>query len=111
MALGAENGAVGVWTAGFGLLADAVSTLQSFVVVFVGVYVLVIFAYILTSFVRLPYSFNPVVRFLYDVCEPYLRLFRRILPPLGPIDLSPMVAVLVLIGGEQIVVRLLDRLH
>ena len=65
---------MGVWTAGFGLLADAVSTLQSFVVVFVGVYVLVIFAYVLTSFVRLPYSFNPVVRFLYDVCEPYLRL-------------------------------------
>jgi YggT family protein len=102
---------VGVWTAGFGLLADAVSTIQSFVVVFVGVYVLVIFAYILTSFVRLPYSFNPVVRFLYDVCEPYLRLFRRILPPLGPLDLSPMIAVLVLIGAEQIVVRLLDRLH
>jgi len=68
-------------------------------------------AYILTSFVRLPYSFNPVVRFLYDVCEPYLRLFRRILPPLGPLDLSPIIAVLVLIGAEQIVVRLLDRLH
>ena len=31
-------------------------------------------------------------RFLYDVCEPYLRLFRAILPPLGPLDLSPMVA-------------------
>jgi YggT family protein len=93
------------------LVADAVSTIQSFVVVFVAVYVLVIFAYVLASFVRLPYSFNPVLRFLYDVCEPYLRLFRRILPPLGPIDLSPMAGVLVLIGCEQIVVRLLDRLH
>jgi YggT family protein len=102
---------VGGLTAGFGLLADAVSTIQSFVVVFVGVYVLVIFAYIITSFVRLPYSLNPVARFLYDVCEPYLRLFRRILPPFGPLDLSPMIAVLVLIGAEQIVVRLLDRLH
>ena len=98
-------------TANFGLLADAVSTIQSFVIVFVGVYVLVIFAYIITSFVRLPYSLNPVARFLHDVCEPYLRLFRRILPPLGPLDLSPMIAVLVLIGAEQIVVRLLDRLH
>jgi YggT family protein len=94
-----------------GLLADAVSTIQSFVVVFVGVYVLVLFAYVLTSFVRLPYSLNAVQRFLYDVCEPYLRLFRRILPPLGPVDLSPMVGVLVLIGGEQLVVRLLDRLQ
>ena len=98
-------------TDNFGLLADAVSTIQSFVIVFVGVYVLVIFAYIITSFVRLPYSLNPVARFLHDVCEPYLRLFRRVLPPVGPLDLSPMVAVIVLIAAEQIVVRLLDRLH
>jgi uncharacterized protein YggT (Ycf19 family) len=102
---------VGGSTAGFALLADAVSTIQSFVSVFVGVYVLVIFAYIITSFVRLPYSLNPVARFLYDVCEPYLRLFRRVLPPVGPLDLSPMIAVIVLIAAEQIVVRLLDRLH
>jgi YggT family protein len=102
---------VGVSIAANGLLADAVSTVQTFVVVFVSVYVLVIFAYILTSFVRLPYSFNPVLRFLYDVCEPYLRLFRRVLPPLGPIDFSPIVAVAVLVGAEQLVVRLLDQLH
>ena len=97
--------------ANLGLLADWVSTLQSFVVVFVGVYVLVIFAYVLSSWVRLPYSFNPILRFLNDVCEPYLRLFRRLLPPLGPIDLSPFVSVVVLLGAEQIVVRLLDQLH
>ena len=102
---------MGARLANLGLLADTVSTLQNFVVVFVGVYVLVIFAYVLTSWIRLPYSFNPVLRFLYDVCEPYLRLFRRLLPTLGPIDLSPFVGVLVLIVAEQIVVRLLDQLH
>jgi YggT family protein len=101
---------VGVRLANLGLLADWVSTLQSFVVVFVGVYVLVILVYVLASFFRLPYSFNPILRFLYDVCEPYLRLFRRFLPPLGPLDLSPIVGVLVLLGAEQIVVRLLDTL-
>jgi YggT family protein len=102
---------VGVRLANLGLLADWVSTLQSFVVGFVGVYVLVILVYVLASFFRLPYSFNPILRFLYDVCEPYLRLFRRFLPPLGPLDLSPIVGVLVLLGAEQIVVRLLDTLH
>ena len=102
---------MGAAVATFGLLADAVSAAQSFVAVFVGVYVLVIFAYVITSLIRLPYSLNPVQRFLYDVCEPYLRLFRRILPSFGPIDLSPMVGVLVLVGLEQIVVRLLERLH
>jgi uncharacterized protein YggT (Ycf19 family) len=102
---------MGVAIATFGLLADWVTTAQNFIVIFVYVYVLVIFAYIITSFVRLPYSLNAVQKFLYDVCEPYLRLFRRILPPLGPIDLSPMVGVLLLIGVQQVAVRLLDRAH
>ena len=97
--------------ASFVVLADAVDTAQSFVEVFVGVYVLLVFAYILTSWIRMPYSLNRAQRFLYDVCEPYLRLYRRILPPLGPLDLSPIVAVLVLIVLEQVVVRLLERLH
>ncbi len=94
------------------LLFDAVSQVDRFVMVFIGVYTLMIFAYILTSWIRLPYSLNRLQRFLYDVCEPYLRLFRRILPPIGgAIDLSPIVSVLVLVGLDQLVVRLLDRLH
>ena len=102
---------MGAAVATFGLLADAVSAAQSFVVVFVGVYVLVIFAYVITSLIRLPYSLNPVQRFLYDVCEPYLRLYRRVLPSFGPLDFSPIVGVLVLVGVEQVVVRLLEKLH
>jgi uncharacterized protein YggT (Ycf19 family) len=92
------------------LLADWVSSAQNFVQVFVWVYILLIFAYVLMSWVRLPYSIwmNRIQRFLYDVVEPYLRIFRPILPPLGPLDLSPMVAVIVLIVAGQIVMRLLE---
>ena len=93
------------------LVADAVSAAQSFVQVFVGVYALLIFAYILTSWIRLPYSLAPVQRFLYDACEPYLRLFRRFLPSFGPLDLSPIVAIFALYALERIVVRLLDLAH
>lgn len=94
------------------LLADWVSSAQNFVQVFVWVYILLIFAYVLMSWVRLPYSLwlNRIQRFLYDVVEPYLRIFRRILPPLGPLDLSPMIAVIVLIVAGQIVIRLLGNL-
>jgi uncharacterized protein YggT (Ycf19 family) len=98
--------------AGLGLPADAVSSAQSFVTVFLFVYMLLIFVYIITSWIRLPYSLNPLQRFLHDVCEPYLRLFRRVLPPVGPLDLSPIVAI-----GALILVRwlvndvILDRLH
>jgi uncharacterized protein YggT (Ycf19 family) len=84
---------VGASVASFGLLLDAVENVQTFVTVFIIVYALLIFAYILTSWIRVPYSMSGVQRFLYDVCEPYLRLFRRVLPPIGPLDLSPMVAI------------------
>ena len=95
------------------LLLDAVDSIRSFVDVFVYVYVLVIFAYILTSWIRLPYSpwLNRVQRFLYDVCDPYLRIFRRVLPPLGPVDLSPVVAVVVLVALQRGLDALLERLH
>ena len=43
-------------SADFALLADAVDSVRSFVFAFVSVYVLLIFAYILTSWIRLPYS-------------------------------------------------------
>jgi YggT family protein len=102
---------MGASIATFGVLADAVSAAQSFVTVFVGVYVLLVFAYVLTSWIRFPYSLNWLQRFLNDVCEPYLRIFRRVLPALGPLDVSPIVGVLVLVGVEQLVVRLLDTLH
>jgi len=93
------------------LLLDAVTQIRRFVDIFVVVYVLLIFVYILTSWVRLPYSLNPIQRFLYDICEPYLRLFRRVLPPLGPLDLSPIIAVFALYAVRLIVDSLLDQLH
>jgi YggT family protein len=84
----------------------------TFVDVFLWVYTLLLFAYILTSWVRLPYRpwLNRVQRFLYDVCDPYLRIFRRFLPPLGPLDLSPMVAIFVLFIVRGILTSLLERL-
>jgi YggT family protein len=74
------------------------------------VYSLIIIAYILSSLFfafggRLPYSrwSSAILGFLRDVCEPYLSLFRRFIPPLGPLDLSPMIAILVLyIAGSVI---------
>jgi YggT family protein len=103
---------VGAVSAASILLADWVSSAQNFVQVFIWVYVLLIFAYVLMSWVRLPYSLwlSRIQRFLYDVVEPYLRIFRRILPPLGPLDLSPMVAVIVLFIAGQIVIGLLGNL-
>jgi YggT family protein len=95
------------------VLLDAISSIQNFVNVFIFVYILLIFAYIITSWIRLPYSpwLNRIQRFLYDVCEPYLRIFRRFLPALGPLDLSPIVAVFSLIILNQIIIAVLESLQ
>ena len=91
------------------VLATLGDSLASFVDVFIFVYVLLILAYVLTSWIRLPYSpwLNRIQRFLFDVCEPYLRLFRRIVPQVGPLDLSPMVAVIVLLVLQSVLTRIL----
>jgi YggT family protein len=103
-------------TAGMGgwlLMADAISSIQNFINVFISVYVLIIFAYIILSWVRLPYSpwLNRIQRFLYDVCDPYLRIFRRLLPSFGAFDFSPIVAVLTLFVIDRVINSILDRLH
>jgi YggT family protein len=98
--------------AAVGLLLDLGSSLAQFVRVFIFVYTLLILAFIISSWIRLPYSptLNRVQRFLYDVCDPYLRLFRRFIPPLGPLDLSPMVAIIVLFVLSNVLTALLERL-
>ena len=95
------------------LLAGTASSVNHFIDVFIYVYVLLIFAYVLTSWVRLPYNIwiRRIADFLRDVCEPYLRLFRRILPPLGPLDLSPIIGVFTLGILDRVVQAILEQLH
>ena len=89
-------------------LASARTEIADFLSALILVYTILIFAWIVLSLIfalgaRMPYSrpLNAVMDFLRDVSEPYLRIFRSFIPPLGPIDLSPMVAILVLqiVGG------------
>lgn len=74
------------------------------------VYILLIFIYILFNLMfslglRLPYSrwSDAILGFLRDVCEPYLRLFRRLIPPIGQFDLTPMIAIFLLVILSQII--------
>ena len=97
----------------FVVLADAVTKVETFVNVFIFLYGLVILAYIITSWLRLPYSvtLNRIQRFLYDVSEPYLRLFRRVLPSMGPIDFSPTIGIIVLWLVAEVAITILGKLH
>jgi YggT family protein len=75
------------------------------------VYIILIFARILLSWIpRIPYNpaLSAVIGFIQDVTNPYLNIFRRFLPPVGgggfALDLSPIVATLVLIIAQSIIV-------
>jgi uncharacterized protein YggT (Ycf19 family) len=103
---------VGVASASFALIADAADTAAQFVAVFVYVYSALIFAYVILSWIQIPYALNWLQRFLYDVCEPYIQIFRRLLPPVGPLDLSPVIAIVVLYLLRLLINRVvIDHLH
>ena len=96
------------------VLASARSEIARYVDALFTVYLICIFAYVVISImysvgIRPPYSrwWNAIVEFLRQVVEPYLRIFRRFLPMMGPLDLSPMVATIVLIVVWRVVVALI----
>ncbi len=87
------------------MLALAITRLDvaNYVSALLEVYIALILVYVVAqmifTFARPAYSraVDAVMRFLRDVCEPYLRFFRRFLPNFGAIDLSPTVGIIVLI--------------
>ncbi len=57
-----------------------------------------------------PDPYNPIVKFLYSVTEPVLRRVRKFIGyRLGPIDISPIIVILVIIVFQSILVRLIIR--
>ena len=84
-------------------LASVRSDIANYVDTLILVYIILIFAYVLLNMlfstgVRPPYArwSDAILKFLRDVCEPYLRLFRRFIPSMGMFDFSPMIAIIVL---------------
>jgi uncharacterized protein YggT (Ycf19 family) len=93
---------------------EAREQIADFVSALVTVYWLMIIAWVVASLVfslgaRVPYSrpLNAVLDFLRDVTEPYLRLFRFLPLRIGPLDLTPIVAILALRIVGDIVVNLI----
>jgi YggT family protein len=96
------------------MLAEALTRVDiaNYVSALFTVYIVLIFLYILMNLLfsfgmRLPYArwSDAVLGFLRDVVEPYLRLFRRFIPPLGMFDFSPIIAIFVLYIVRTIVVN------
>jgi uncharacterized protein YggT (Ycf19 family) len=95
-------------------LALARGDVADFVSALILVYTLLVIAWILQSMYfgfggRMPYSrwSSGVIGFLDDTVGPFLAFFRRYIPQFGPLDLSPMVGILVLQFAGAILVNII----
>lgn len=97
------------------LAASARVEIADFLSALFSVYIIVVLAWVVAQFVfslgvSVPYSrpANAVLDFLRDSAEPWLRIFRRLGLRIGPFDLSPIVAILVLQVVRAILVGAVD---
>lgn len=72
-------------------------------------YGFLIFVYILMSWFPIRGILADIYQVIGSLVEPYLAIFRRFIPPLGNLDISPMVAYFVLIYLSRFVLQLLVR--
>jgi YggT family protein len=85
------------------------TTLISFINIAFTVFSLLILARIIVSWLNLdPYS--QVVQFLHNATEPILAPVRRVIPPMGMFDLSPMVVLIGAIFLERVLISLISSL-
>ena len=71
-----------------------------FVCLAIYIYYIVLILRILLSWATMvwspPPAMDPVVRVIYDLTEPVMGLFRRYIPPVGGLDLSPLILFIIL---------------
>ena len=98
------------------VVASARVQVAEFLSIVIYVYVLLLILYIVLQLLfsvglRPPYSrtLDAVLGFLRDISEPYLRIFRRLLPSFGGIDFSPILAIIALNVVNVVVVNGLIR--
>ena len=82
-----------------------ITMILSIIVKLVDVYTFIIFVYVLMSWIPMKRGvLADIENVLGKLCDPYLNLFRKIIPPIGGmIDISPIIAIIAL----QLLVRLL----
>lgn len=83
-----------------------ISFLINFVNLLFQILQLAILVRIILSWFRVD-PYNPFMQILYQITEPVLEPFRRVIPPIGMIDITPIVALLVLRLVQRIVVTML----
>lgn len=94
------------------ILATARTEIAGVISAVIYVYTILIVLHIVIQLLfaaglRPPYNraTNSILQFLRDTCEPFLRLFRRIIPSFGGLDFSPLLALITLQLVNQVLVE------
>lgn len=80
--------------------------LQNLLVAALQLYMYLLFGYVIASWFEHVSWVRDIRRALTPLCEPYLQVFRRVVPPMGGLDFSPAVAIIVLSFVRNLIVRL-----
>ncbi len=83
-------------------------SLKYLIVSLADAYSMVLFVYVIMSWLPTDRGIlGDIYRVLGKVCEPYLGLFRKLIPPIGGmVDVTPIIALLVLQFGVRLLVNL-----
>jgi YggT family protein len=92
-------------------MSSSVGLLANTLVTFVNLYTLILTIRILLSWFPNINWYDPPFSILSQLTDPYLNLFRSIIPPLGGLDLSPIIAFFVLTIVSQLLVSALSGLQ
>lgn len=97
--------------------ASVQTEIADFIQALALVYVIILIAYIFSNMYfafggRLPYArwSSAVLDFLRQVSDPFLNIFRRFIPAIGPIDISPIFAILTVQIGAALLAGVVESL-
>lgn len=91
------------------MLGNFILALAKLINVAFSAYVWIVIARALISWVN-PDPYNPIVRFLIQVTDPLLQKIRRYIPPMGGLDLSPMILILAIVFLQSFIVPTLTQI-
>lgn len=88
-----------------GLFDLTITAAVNLVLLSIHLFVFAIFVRVILSWVSQG-GYNPAIAILHTLTEPVLRPFRRLIPPLGGLDISPVLAIILLLAATMILAGL-----
>lgn len=85
-----------------GIAPIALTSIVKLIVLSINLFVYAIFIRIILSWIS-PGSYNPATAIIQTLTEPVLRPFRRLMPPMGGFDISPIFAIILLLAATIVV--------